>query len=47
MPYYLLRVAMSFMNTLPWLVAAGLRLAGLVPRPLLRFGLRIVGSQQR
>ena len=46
-PYWVMRVAMSFMASMPWLVAAGLRVAGLVPRPLLKFGLRIIGSQQR
>ena len=47
LPYFLLRISMSAMDGLPWLVAAGLRLAGLVPRPLLRLGLRVFGSQQR
>ena len=46
-PYFLLRIAMLFMAGVPWLVALGLRIASLMPRPLLRFGLRIVGSQQR
>jgi FAD/FMN-containing dehydrogenase len=46
-PYWVMRVAMSFMESMPWLVAAGLRVAGLVPRPILKFGLRVIGSQQR
>jgi FAD/FMN-containing dehydrogenase len=46
-PYWVMRVAMSFMERMPWLVAAGLRVAGLVPRELLKFGLRVIGSRQR
>jgi FAD/FMN-containing dehydrogenase len=46
-PLWVMRVAMSFMDSMPWLVAAGLRVAGIVPRPILKFGLRVIGSHQR
>ncbi|MHC4248672.1 MAG: FAD-binding oxidoreductase [Planctomycetota bacterium] len=46
-PYWALRMAMVFMAWTPWLLVVGLRLASFLPRPVMKFGLRMIGSQQR
>ncbi len=46
-PYWGLRVAMVFMAWMPWMLVVGLRLASLLPRSVMKFGLRVIGSQQR